>query len=281
MRILVVNDDGIDSPGLHVLGRALKPFGEVVVAAPDREYSGASSSVGPIPLTTEKHRVEIDGIDEAWAVSGPPGLIVLLASMEGFGDPFDLVVSGINPGANVGNPVYLSGTVGGAILARMNGVTGIAISQESVNSSVEKFSAHETSEQKWETAAQIAAFVVSSLKETPLPEPSVMNINVPNTEISQIKGWVRAKIGDTFATQRSVVIEPLSEKEGSYKLIMCNGERVSHLPIETDVGAVANGYVSVTWVSKLSQEEAPIGESIEVSLNTYFQKNKLNGLLTR
>ena len=108
MRILVTNDDGFDSSGLHVLAKALKPFGEVVVAAPDREYSGASSSVGPIPLTTEKHKVEIDGVDEAWAVSGPPGLIVFLASMGGFGAPFDLVVSGINPGANVGNPMYLS-----------------------------------------------------------------------------------------------------------------------------------------------------------------------------
>ena len=128
MRILVTNDDGFDSPGLHALAKALKPLGEVVVAAPDREYSGASSSVGPIPLTTEKHKVEIDGIDEAWAVSGPPGLIVFLASMGGFGAPFDLVVSGINPGANVGNPVYLSGTIGAAFLARMNGITGIAIS---------------------------------------------------------------------------------------------------------------------------------------------------------
>ena len=272
MRILVTNDDGFDSPGLHALARALKPFGELVVAAPDREYSGASSSVGPIPLTTEKYRVAIEGIDEAWAVSGPPGLIVFLASMGAFGAPFDLVVSGINPGANVGNPVYLSGTVGAAIVARMVGVTGIAISQESVNSLVETFSDHQTNEQKWETAAHIAASVVSNLVETPLPEPSVMNINVPNAEISEIKGWVRAEIGDTFATHRSVAIEPSSEKEDAYKLIMGNGERVSRLPIETDTGAVANGYVSVTWISKLSLEEAPFGESVEASLDTYFQK---------
>ena len=274
MRILVTNDDGFDSSGLHVLAKALKPFGEVVVAAPDREYSGASSSVGPIPLTTEKHKVEIDGINEAWAVSGPPGLIVFLASMGGFGAPFDLVVSGINPGANVGNPVYLSGTIGAAFLARMNGITGIAISQESVNSLVETFSAHETSEQKWETAAQIAALVVSNLQETPLPEPSVLNINVPNAEISQIKGWVRAKIGDTFATQRLLTVEPSSEKKDTYKLIMGNGERVSHLPIEIDTGAVANGYISVTWVSKLSLEEAPFGESVEASLDAHFLRKE-------
>ena len=102
MRILVTNDDGINSIGLHVLARALQPLGETIVAAPDKEYSGASASVGPIPLTTEKHSFDIEGIGEAWAVEGPPALIVFLAGLGAFGEPFDIVVSGINPGANVG-----------------------------------------------------------------------------------------------------------------------------------------------------------------------------------
>ena len=108
-----------------------------------------------------------------------------------------------------------------------------------------------------------------------MPEPSVLNINVPNAEISQIKGWVRAKIGDTFATQRSLTIEPSSEKKDSYKLIMGNGERVSHLPVEIDTGAVANGYISVTWVSKFSLVEAPFGESVEASLDAHFFRKKI------
>jgi hypothetical protein len=69
-----------------------------------------------------------------------------------------------------------------------------------------------------------------------------------------------------------VTIEPSQGEKDSYKLIMGNGERISHLPIEIDTGAVANGYVSVTWVSKLSLEEAPFGESVEASLDAHFRK---------
>ena len=86
MRILVTNDDGIDSVGLHVLARAVRPCGEVVVIAPDREYSGASAAFGALHLIhPEVHRTSIDGIDEAWAVSGPPALCVMFARLGAFG----------------------------------------------------------------------------------------------------------------------------------------------------------------------------------------------------
>lgn len=271
MRILVTNDDGINSIGLHVLGRALKPFGEIVVAAPDREYSGASASVGPLPLTTEKHRFVIDGIDEAWAVMGPPALIVLLAGLGGFGEPFDLVVSGINPGANVGNRVYLSGTVGAAILARVDGITGVAIGQESQKSQLGQFPTNAVGVQKWDTAAHVGALVVSSLKENPLPQPGVLNINVPNTEIPEIKGWIRTEIGENFPADRSVTVKPVVGKEKSYQLIIANGDRVPQLPKEIDAGAVTSGYVSITWLNKCRQEESPFGESVESALDAYFK----------
>ena len=115
MRILLTNDDGIDSVGLHVLARAMRPFGEVVIAAPDREFSGAGAALGALHLIQpEVHRAHVDGIDEAWAVTGPPALCVMFSRLGAFGAPFDLVVSGINPGANVGRSVYHSGTVGAA-----------------------------------------------------------------------------------------------------------------------------------------------------------------------
>ncbi|MGB1824237.1 MAG: 5'/3'-nucleotidase SurE, partial [Ilumatobacteraceae bacterium] len=113
MRILVTNDDGISSVGLHRLARAMTAHGDVVVVAPDREFSGAGAAVGAIHLMQpEVHRATVDGIDESWAVSGPPALCVFFARLGAFGGPFDLVVSGINPGANVGRSVYHSGTVG-------------------------------------------------------------------------------------------------------------------------------------------------------------------------
>lgn len=118
MRILVTNDDGIESEGLHVLARALRGQGEVIVAAPDSEYSGAGAAIGPIHLSEPEVRsVDVDGIDTAWSVSGPPALCVMFARLGLFGD-VDLVVSGINPGANVGRSVYHSGTVGAALTAR-------------------------------------------------------------------------------------------------------------------------------------------------------------------
>jgi 5'-nucleotidase len=106
VRILVTNDDGIDATGLHALARALADLGDVVVAAPDREYSGAGAALGPLHLIQpEVRRARIDGIAEAWAVNGPPGLCVMFSRLGAFGPPFDLVVSGINPGANVGRAV--------------------------------------------------------------------------------------------------------------------------------------------------------------------------------
>ena len=113
MRIFVTNDDGIDSLGLHILARAMLPFGEVVVGAPDTEYSGASSSFGALHLIRPELQIaNIEGIDEAWSITGPPALCVMFARLGAFGEPFDLVVSGINPGANVGRSVYHSGTGG-------------------------------------------------------------------------------------------------------------------------------------------------------------------------
>ena len=99
---MVTNDDGIDSVGLHVLARAMNRHGEVLVVAPDREYSGASSAVGALHIMQpEVHKAHIDGMKESWALSGPPALCVMFARLGLFGAPFDLVVAGINPGANV------------------------------------------------------------------------------------------------------------------------------------------------------------------------------------
>ena len=137
MRILVTNDDGIESEGLHVLARALKGHGEVLVVAPDSEYSGAGAAIGPLHLSEPEVRsVDIDGIDAAWSVSGPPALCVMFARLGLFGD-VDLVVSGINPGANVGRSVYHSGTVGAALTARHTNIPSLAVSQHLTGFGVE------------------------------------------------------------------------------------------------------------------------------------------------
>jgi len=138
MRILVTNDDGVDSAGLHALARALVAAGrDVVVVAPDGEMSGSGAAIGHIhaDASIDALPVELPGLDgvPAYAVAGPPGLCVLAARLGGFGDPPDMVVSGINPGCNTGRAVLHSGTVGAALTAANFGVRGLAVSIDVVS----------------------------------------------------------------------------------------------------------------------------------------------------
>ena len=158
MRILVTNDDGIDSVGLHVLARRLTPLGDVVVvAARPRVLRLRRRPRHAAPLAPEVHRVELAGVPEAWAVTGPPALCVFFARLGVFGD-VDLVVSGINPGVNIGRAMYHSGTVGAALTARNGGMSAIAVARRSMGHGVEGQGWDEMMMgQHWETAAEVAA----------------------------------------------------------------------------------------------------------------------------
>jgi len=125
VRILVTNDDGIDSLGLHALANAMRPFGDVTVVAPASEYSGAGASLGT--LTFEEpiaRRCDVEALAglPTWSITGPPALCVMYAQLGSFGEEaFDLIVSGINPGQNVGWSVYHSGTIGACLTGRNRG----------------------------------------------------------------------------------------------------------------------------------------------------------------
>lgn len=270
MRILVTNDDGIDSIGLHVLARALKQHGEVVVVAPDSEYSGASAAFGALHLIRpELHRAHIDGIDEAWAITGPPALCVLMVREGAIPGPFDLIVSGINPGANVGRAVYHSGTIGAAITARHGGINGIAVSQAVTMGGVEGQAWDTMLEgQRWEVAAEIASICAGAMIEHP-PEPAqTLNLNVPNLPLDEIKGWKETTIGmmPTRSMGR-VRAEPKIGFEDVYELHLEWGVARDDLPIESDVGAVMAGYVSTTWLSRIEPIAPPAPRAIETALD--------------
>lgn len=274
MRIFVTNDDGIDSLGLHILARAMLPFGEVVVGAPDTEYSGASSSFGALHLIRpELHKANIEGIDEAWSITGPPALCVMFARLGAFGEPFDLVVSGINPGANVGRSVYHSGTIGACLTARNGGINGVAVSQAVdeggyMGQGIEEM----LKNQKWDSAAEIAAIAVEEISTNLPNEASVLNINVPNLELSEMKGWRETKVGTDLIRQMTQVdIEPKIGHEGTFHLKLKWGERIPPSSIEDDVGAVANGYVSISWLSRLISQGPPIESSVEGRFNSVFE----------
>ncbi len=258
MRILVTNDDGIDSIGLHILARAMRAHGEVVIVAPDREYSGASSAVGALHLIRpEVHRSHVDGIDESWAVSGPPALCVMFARLGAFGRPFDLVVSGINPGANVGRAVYHSGTVGAALMARNGGISGVAVSQ-AVAGSVEGQGWDEMLiGLQWDTAAEVASAYVRALVADMPERPVVANINVPNLAVSDLAGWKLATVGHEPPNRvAKAVMEPKIGQPNVYTVQMAWGPSGSLSP-ETDGGLLNEGYVVLSYLSRLEAEARP------------------------
>lgn len=261
----MTNDDGIDSVGLHVLARAMVPLGEVVVAAPDSEYSGASAAIGAIHLMRpEIHRVHLDGLDDVWSVSGPPALCVMFSRLGAFGDPFDLVVSGINPGANVGRSVYHSGTVGAALTARTGGISGVAVSQDVQAGSIEGQAWDEMiANMRWETAGEIAAHVVRGMLDDLPTDPVVVNVNVPNLAVDELKGWRHTTLaGSPNRAAGGVRLEPKIGHEGTFRVHLDWG-RSFELPEDCDAGAVRAGYVSVSWLSRITAELPAPGSRLD------------------
>ena len=255
MRILVTNDDGIDSPGLHALALALTDLGEVVVIAPDREFSGAGAAVGALhefhPVVVRR---QLDGIPEAWSLNGPPALCVLYSRLGVFGDQFDLVVSGINPGSNVGRSVYHSGTVGACLTARNGGLSGVAVSQAVTGWGIEGQGWSDVLEnQKWHVAAEVARVFVAALIADPPETPVVANLNVPNLELAEIAGWEVAEVGSHPPRSMSQGRLVATDDPDRFGVQLTWGEAIE-LPAHTDGGAVERDRVAVTYLSRLDAE---------------------------
>jgi 5'-nucleotidase len=267
MRILVTNDDGIDSIGLHILARSLVELdlGEVIIVAPNAEYSGYGAAYGSLHLAKpEAHRVDVDGIGESWSVTGPPALCVLLSRLGAFGDPFDLVVAGINPGANVGRSVYHSGTMGAALTSRAGGTSGIAVSQAVANFGIEGQAWDEMlTGQKWESAGHIGALVAREILRDLPDEPVAINVNVPNLAIEEIKGWRRTTVGQSpNRALADAKIEPIVGQRQAFRVHMAWGD-VLELPPDTDGGAIGNDEVSLTFLSRLSETDSTAAPGVE------------------
>lgn len=164
MRILLTNDDGIFAPGLAALYKQLRQLGDVLVVAPTDSQSGASHSVTffePLGCT----KVEIEGLFTGFGVHGSPADCVKLAVMQLHSEPIDLVVAGINNGANVGINVYYSGTVAAAMEAAFLGIPSVALSLVCER------------EMDFDRAAKHSVTVLQQL--APLQEGDVINVNIP------------------------------------------------------------------------------------------------------
>jgi len=284
MKVLVTNDDGIDAPGLHALARALVADGrDVVVVAPARDMSGSGAAIGQVHLdqSIDARRVELPGLEgvPAYALDGAPGLCVLAARLGGFGDPPDVVMSGINPGCNTGRAVLHSGTVGAALTAANFGVRGLAVSIDVVSTRVQEQGAVRVADGEaasmdvvdtgedagdegddsaagadgrpsrsrqpchWTTAATAAARALDWLMAA--PEGTVLNVNVPDRDLDDLAG-VRAATLAPFGTVRTSVVES-AETHGRLQLEMRPTQ--ADLPPGCDTALVAEGYVAVSAIT--------------------------------
>ena len=178
MRILISNDDGVMAPGIRALASALASIADIDVIAPDRNRSGASNSL------TLSRPLQIKQLDNGYhSVDGTPTDCVHLALTGYFDTLADIVVSGINDGANLGDDILYSGTVAAAMEGRFLGLPAIAISM--VGSNI----------QHYDTGAAIARQLVVKLQSHRLPSQTILNVNVPDLPLDEIKGLEVTRLG--------------------------------------------------------------------------------------
>ena len=214
MRILLTNDDGIAAPGIAVLARSLArwtregPAGEVrevIIVAPHTNHSGMSSAVGDVfdRPSVAYRRHKIAGAEEipTYALEAPPALCAILGAINSFDFQPDIIISGINAGANVGRSVLHSGTVGAILTGAQLGLSGMAVSVQW------------GADVHYETAGAVALEVLEHLMSA--PSRTLFNLNVPNLPASELKGVRRGRIstaGVVKAAGPSAGGEPLSEE---------------------------------------------------------------------
>jgi 5'-nucleotidase len=233
MRALITNDDGIDSPGLAVLARAAVAAGlEVIVAAPAREASGASASLTGAEedgrLLIEEHPgVDLPRGVQSFAVGAAPGLIAFLAAHEGFGAKPDIVLSGVNRGANIGHAVLHSGTVGAALSAHTFRIPALAVSLAS------------SKPRHWSTAERITAHGLAWLLEN-MQVDGVLSINVPDVPIDEVRGVRKAPLASFGAVQARVKHVEGGAHEVTYAEIDPTQDA------DSDAGLLARGWATLT-----------------------------------
>lgn len=226
MRVLISNDDGVMAPGIIVLAKELSSIADIEVVAPDRNRSGASNSLSlSRPLTVK--RLE----NGYYSVEGTPTDCVHLAVTGLFNPVFDMVVSGINEGGNLSDDILYSGTVAAAMEGRYLGLPAIAISMVGHNI------------QHYKTAAVIAKQLVMQLSIHRLPSQTILNVNVPDLPLDQIKGLQVTRLGTRHGAEPIV---PDKDPRGRPIYWIGLPGQAADAGAGTDFCAVNEGYVSIT-----------------------------------
>jgi 5'-nucleotidase len=228
MKLLLSNDDGYRAEGLRSLIQALKPLGSITVVAPDRNRSGASNSLTlDVPL-------RVWPFDEGmYYVNGTPTDCVHLAISGLLDEEHDMVVSGVNDGANLGDDVLYSGTVAAAVEGRFLGLPAMAVS----------LVIQPGSGQHFETAARVAADLVMRIQRSPLHAATILNVNVPDIPFEALQGYEVTRLGHRH---RSEPVIPSKDPRGRAVYWIGPAGTGQDAGPGTDFHAVANGRVSIT-----------------------------------
>jgi len=234
MNIMVTNDDGVTAPGLLALAQAMRPLGDIKILAPDRNWSG-SGHVKTLERPLRVKEVKLVDGTPAWASDGAPSDCVALALLGFFEEKIDLVVSGINPMPNLGHDVTYSGTVTAAMEALIWGVPGIAFSLGSVENGLVV--------SDYAPTATLAQKIVEAAIQHSLPTETLLNVNVPMLPEGQIKGFRTTRLG--LRVYRDRLDRRVDPRGRPYYWI--GGDTPTGIPEEgTDIGALSEGYVSIT-----------------------------------
>ncbi len=229
MRVLVSNDDGVDAPGIRALAEGLRGAGhEVLIVAPDRDRSGASNS---LTLDAPVRVARID--DNTWRVHGTPTDCVHVAITGMLDAEPDIVVSGINNTANLGDDVIYSGTVAAAMEGRFLGLPAIAMSLNAVDHDGKHYA----------TAARAAIELVARLMTDPLPADTILNVNVPDLPWDEVRGFEVTRLGNRHRAEPCV--QQQDPRGRTWWWVGAAGAEQDAGP-GTDFHAVRSGYISIT-----------------------------------
>jgi 5'-nucleotidase len=256
VRALVTNDDGFQSPGLVVLAQAAGAAGfEVVVAAPHAESSGTSAGLTVLAepgrsVAEEVAHPQLPGL-KCYSVAAHPAFIVLAALDGVFGDPPEVVLSGVNRGVNIGRAVVHSGTVGAALTAGVNRLRALAASLEVTDGDATP---------RWETAAAVLPTALDTLQQA--PEGSVLNVNVPNLPPAELGELTRVSLSSSGAVQSR--LERTGESaELSEVVTTIVGDRAEP---GTDAYVLSQGAPTITPIRAVSEAtDVQLPERITVS----------------
>ena len=248
LRILVTNDDSINAEGLWAVAEALCEIGEVSIAAPDRDQSGIGTARTLLNiLRVNEVESRIEGVP-AFAVSGTPADCVILATEAIFSERFDLVVSGINEGANLGLDAFDSGTVGGAFRGFYRGIPSIAVSVTSLTNV------------RYEAAATVTRNLALEISKSDR-KALLYNVNVPNVPAERLKGVRVTPLGPKAYLES---VERGNDGRRTHYWIRHNKPMNKAVPEGCDIWAVRNDWVSISPVDPGLVSANGVGEFAEL-----------------